>query len=380
MSHKSHNGQGRVFNFMAQLKSIPLDLGKNSYNIYIGEGEIDQLGIKLKAMSFKGQVAVITNPKIDKLYGSRVRKGLRKSGYRPLVIQIPAGERYKTLKQIGRIYDTLVSKHFERNDLLIALGGGVIGDMAGFAAATFLRGIPFVQCPTTVVAQVDASIGGKTGVDHPDGKNLIGAFHQPRFVSTDPSVLRTLPKREYVSGLAEVVKYGVIYDEGFFSYLEHNSRAIRNLDLEKVTYCIERSSEIKAEIVQLDERESGLRKILNYGHTIGHAVETLTGYRKVKHGEAVAMGMVAASRLALRLGLLQESDVYRQIALLKAFGLPTQLPVLDSGDILKVMAGDKKVMHGEIYFVLPKKIGSVVVMKVDKKTLRGFLKAQPTDG
>ncbi len=364
---------------MAQKEAIHLDLGKNSYNIYIAQGEIDQLGLKLKKMSFKGQVAVITNPKIEKLYGNRVRKGLRQSGYRPLVIQIPAGERYKTLKQIGRIYDVLVANHFERNDLLIALGGGVIGDMAGFTAATFLRGIPFVQCPTTVVAQVDASIGGKTGVDHPDGKNLIGAFHQPRFVSTDPAVLRTLPKREYLSGLAEVVKYGVIYDERFFSYLEQNSRAIRNLDLEKVSYCIERSSAIKAEIVQSDERESGLRKILNYGHTIGHAVETLTGYRKVKHGEAVAMGMVAASRLSVRLGLLQKAALKRQVALLEAFGLPSELPDLDSGDILKVMAGDKKVVGGEIYFVLPKKIGSVEIMKVDKKILRGFLKALPTD-
>ncbi|MEC4678271.1 MAG: 3-dehydroquinate synthase family protein, partial [Nitrospirota bacterium] len=226
-------------------------------------------------------------------------------------------------------------------------------------------------------AQVDASIGGKTGVDHPEGKNLIGAFHQPRFVCSDPEVLRTLQKREYRSGLAEIVKYGVIADEAFFGYLETHSKAIRDLDLEKVRHCIHRASQIKAEIVQADEHEGGIRKILNYGHTIGHAVETLTGYRKVKHGEGVAMGMVAASRLAVDLGLLHEADVKRQVKLLTAFGLPTRLPDLDPGDILEVMAGDKKVVGGEIYFVLPKNIGSVDVMKVDKKVLKRFLKALP---
>ena len=363
---------------MAQTKQIHLDLGENSCDVFIAQGGIDQLGAMLKKRSFKGQVAVITNPKIDHLYGGRVRKALKTAGYKALMIQVPAGERYKTLRQISRIYDSLIQHHFERGDLLIALGGGVVGDMAGFAAATYLRGIPFIQCPTTVVAQVDASIGGKTGVDHAKGKNLIGAFHQPRFVCTDPAVLRTLPKREYLSGLAEVVKYGVIFDEGFFNYLEANSAAIRSLDLEKISYCIHRSSEIKAEIVQSDERESGLRKILNYGHTIGHAVETLTGYSKVKHGEAVAMGMIAASRLAVRLGMLHEADVKRQVVLLEALGLPTRLPDLEPGAILNIMAGDKKVVGGEIYFVLPKKIGSVDVVKVPKKVLKHFLKVLPT--
>jgi len=360
------------------VKRIHLDLGANSYNILIGQGEIDSLGCHLQKLPFKGRVAVVTNPKIDRLYGGRVREGLNAGGYRPLMIQIPAGERYKTLKQIGRIYDDLIKHRFERSDALLALGGGVIGDMTGFAAATFLRGISCIQCPTTVVAQVDASIGGKTGVDHPDGKNLIGAFHQPRFVCTDPAVLTTLDKREYLSGLAEVVKYGVIADEGFFSYLETNSSAIRARDLEKVTYCIKRSAEIKAEIVQSDERESGLRKILNYGHTIGHAIETLTGYRKVKHGEAVAMGMISSSRLAHQMGLLGKGEILRQIALLEALGLPTQLPDLEPGAILNVMANDKKVVGGELFFVLPKKIGSVEVVKVDKKVLRRFLKTLPT--
>ncbi len=359
------------------MKKIPLDLGTTAYDIFIGEGAVDQVGALLHNLSFKGRVAIVTDPKIDGFYGGRVRKALKKSGFKCLMIRIPAGERYKTLKQIKRIYDSLIQNRFERSDLLIALGGGVIGDMTGFAAATYLRGVSFIQCPTTVVAQVDASIGGKTGVDHPQGKNLIGAFHQPRFVCSDPAVLRTLQKREYRSGLAEVVKYGVISDEGFFQYLEKHSAAIRDLDLEKVTHCIHRASKMKAEIVKADERESGLRKILNYGHTIGHAVETLTGYSKVKHGEAVAMGMVAASRLAVELGLLHAADVQRQVVLLEAFALPTRLPDLDPGDVLEVMAGDKKVVGGEIYFVLPKKIGSVDVMQVDKKVLRRFLKALP---
>lgn len=362
---------------MNQTKKIPLDLGQNSYDIFIGEGVIDQVGVLLKGLSFKGRVAVVTDPKVEGFYGSRVRKSLKKAGFKFILIQIPAGERYKTLKQINRIYDSLIQNHFERSDLLLALGGGVIGDMTGFAAATYLRGVSFVQCPTTVLAQVDASIGGKTGVDHPEGKNLIGAFHQPRFVCSDPAVLYTLQKREYRSGLAEIVKYGVIADESFFQYLETHSQAIQDLDLQKITHCIHRASQIKAEIVQADEHEGGIRKILNYGHTIGHAIETLTGYRKVKHGEGVAMGMVAASRLAVELGLLHEADVKRQVKLLTAFDLPTRLPDLDPGDILEVMAGDKKVVGGEIYFVLPKNIGSVDVMQVDKKVLKRFLKALP---
>lgn len=363
---------------MGQHECIHLALGIKSYDVLIGHGIIDFLGKHLQKISIKGQIAVVTNPKINRLYGERVRKGLKKAGYNPLMIEIPAGERFKTFRQIGRIYDQLISNGFERSDTLIPLGGGVIGDMGGFAAATFLRGIAYIQCPTSLVAQVDASIGGKTGVDHPDGKNLIGAFHQPRLVCSDPMVLKTLPKREFLAGLAEVVKYGVIFDETFFSYLEKNIPAILSLDSEKLLYCIKRSSAIKAEIVQKDEQESGLRKILNYGHTFGHAIETLTGYRRFKHGEAVAIGMVCASRLAHRLGLLKKRDLERQIRLLKAFGLPTDLPRFGPEDILKVMARDKKVVGGEIFFVLPEKIGAVRVMPVDRKTLKGFLKSQHT--
>ena len=362
---------------MEQAERIHVDLGTNAYDVLIAHGMLDLLGEQVQKLVKAGKVAVVTNPKIDRLYGDAVRAGLRKVGYEPLMIHLPSGERYKTLKSISRIYDHLIQNRFERGDALIALGGGVIGDMCGFAAATFLRGISYIQCPTTVVAQVDASIGGKTGVDHPRGKNLIGAFHQPRLVCTDPATLKTLSRREYRAGLAEVVKYGVICDAGFFRYLEANSDAILALEPEKLGHCISRSSEIKVEVVQSDEQESGRRKILNYGHTIGHAIETLTAYSRYRHGEAVAIGMVVASRFACHLGLLAESEIERQVALLEAFGLSTQWPDLDPGDIIDVMEGDKKVVGGEIYFVLPREIGAVEVMQVDKKVLRRFLKALP---
>lgn len=353
---------------------IPLKLGTNSHDIVIGRGIRDSIGKYVRGLSVGEKVAIVTNPKIDRLYGDGVRKSLKEAGLSPTTILIPDGERYKTVNQVNRIYDRLIQNRFERSSTLLALGGGVIGDMTGFAAATFLRGIAYVQCPTTVVAQVDASIGGKTGVDHPRGKNLIGAFHQPRLVFVDPETLSTLPKREYVAGLAEVVKYGVILDPEFFRYLELNRAEILALDPKKVLYCIKRAAAIKAKVVQTDERESGLRKVLNYGHTLGHAVETLTGYRGYKHGEAVAIGMVAASRLAYLLGILSWEEVRRQIMLLQSFGLPTALPKLDLSSILKVMGSDKKVVGGEIFFILPERIGSVRIERIDRKVLKGFLK------
>lgn len=333
------------------------------------------MGEYLQRIPLTGKVAVVTNPKIDRLYGERLRAGLKASGFDPLMIHVPAGERYKTPRQIGKIYDQLIANRFERSDALIALGGGVIGDMCGFAAATYLRGIDYIQCPTTVVAQVDASIGGKTGVDHPEGKNLIGAFHQPKLVCSDPRVLKTLSKREYRAGLAEVVKYGVIADASFFAFLEENAGKICALESEAIGHCIDRSSALKIEIVQSDEHESGRRKILNYGHTFGHAIETLTGYSKYRHGEGVAIGMVLASRLAERLGLLKADVLKRQIALLEAFALPTELPTLSSDDVLKVIASDKKVIGGEIYFILPERIGAVRIMPVSKKELAAFLQS-----
>lgn len=356
-----------------KVEKVRLNLGANSYNVVIGNGIRARLGPYLRALSLGEKVAVVTNPAIDRLYGAGIRKSLRTSRFAPTMIRIRDGERYKNLAEVERIYDQLILDRFERKSTLVALGGGVIGDMTGFAAATFLRGIPFVQVPTTVVAQVDASIGGKTGVDHPRGKNLIGAFHQPKLVCVDPTVLASLPRREFIAGLAEVVKYGVILDAGFFKYLEQNAAAILAMDPGILFHCIKRSAALKAKVVSADERESGLRKILNYGHTLGHAVETLTGYRKYKHGEAVAIGMASAAKLSYLLGLTEWQVVQRQIALLKSLHLPTELPKLDPGSILEVMERDKKVVSGEIFFILPEKIGSVRIAPIDRKVLKAFL-------
>lgn len=350
-------------------------MGANSYDVVIGNGIRNRLGPYLRALSSGEKVAVVTNPAIDRLYGAGIRKSLRAARFAPTMIRIRDGERYKNLAEVERIYDQLTLHRFERKSTLVALGGGVIGDMTGFAAATFLRGIPFVQVPTTVVAQVDASIGGKTGVDHPRGKNLIGAFHQPKLVCIDPDVLASLPRREFIAGLAEVVKYGVILDAGFFKYLEQNAAAIFAMDPGKLFYCIKKSAALKAKVVAADERESGLRKILNYGHTLGHAIETLTGYRKYKHGEAVAIGMASAAKLSYLLGLTDWPAVQRQTSLLRAFHLPTELPRLDPRSILEVMERDKKVVGGEIFFILPEKIGSVRTVPIDRKVLRAFLSA-----
>lgn len=357
-----------------KIKKIPVPLGIHSYNIVVGQGASRLIGKYLRELSVGEKVAVVTNARVERLHGAKVRQSLEAARFRPLMIRIPDGEKYKTVEQVNRIYDRLIQNRFERNSTLVALGGGVIGDITGFAAATFLRGVSYIQCPTTVVAQVDASIGGKTGVDHPQGKNLIGAFHQPRLVCADPEVLTTLSKREFVAGLAEVIKYGVIMDRSFFKYLEANSTAILAMEKKHILYCVEKSAALKAKVVRSDERESGLRKILNYGHTLGHAVETLTGYRTYKHGEAVAIGMAAAAKLSYSLGLSSWDDVQRQIMLLHAFGLPTALPKLDLGSILETIRRDKKVVSGAIYFILPSAIGKVQIQKVEEKTLIHFLK------
>jgi 3-dehydroquinate synthase len=256
----------------------------------------------------------------------------------------------------------------------------VIGDLAGFAAATFLRGIGFIQVPTTLAAQVDASIGGKTGVDHAHGKNLIGAFYQPKLVWIDTGVLKTLNRREFVSGLAEVIKYGVIQDEGFFSYLEDNIDKILKLEPAALTHAIRRSCAIKAEVVQKDEREGGLRKILNYGHTLGHALETATNYRTYLHGEAVSIGIAFAAQLSVRLGLMDVPSARRQIELLKRAGLPVALPKIKPADIIKIMKLDKKVSGGRMHFVLPVKIGQVVVRPAEEKIVAQALKSLEEGG
>jgi len=359
---------------------VSLNLREAGYKIIVGYGIGPLIGkAVLEVCSGKqgnrdGKVAVITHPRLERLCGDEVKNSLKNAGFFPLFFRFPEGEKNKTLEQASKIYDFLIQNKFERSSTLIALGGGVVGDMTGFVAATFLRGISYIQCPTTVVAQVDAAIGGKTGVDHPRGKNLIGAFHQPCLVFVDPEKLATLPRREYVAGLAEIVKYGVIYDQELFAFMETHAEKILNRDKKSILHCIKRSVEIKAEVVEKDEKELGLRKILNYGHTFGHAVETLTDYRRYKHGEAVSIGMVFAADLSYRLGIGGSEVLNRQKAILKRLGLPTQFPDVDSCSLINVLESDKKVVGGDIYFVLPEKIGAVCVKKVERKAIAELLK------
>jgi 3-dehydroquinate synthase len=353
---------------------ITIELPGKSCRIEIEHGLLSRLGERIMEVRKTEQVAVVTDANVDRRYGATVRRSLRLAGLKPLWIRLPAGERYKTLRTVERVYDRLVQARFERGSLLVALGGGVVGDLTGFVAATYLRGVDVIQAPTTLLAQVDASIGGKTAVDHPKGKNLIGAFHHPRCVVIDPNTLSTLPRRELISGMAEVIKYGVIYDAEFFGYLERNMKAVLNLEKEPVAHMLRKSCAAKAFVVQHDEREKDLRRILNYGHTLGHAIETATGYRRVTHGEAIAIGMMAAGRLGQSLGLCGPEVVLRQKNLLERAGLPTALPKMPMGGIVKAMQLDKKVKGGLVHFVLPEAIGRVVVRPVGwdliKKALR----------
>jgi 3-dehydroquinate synthase len=280
---------------------------------------------------------------------------------------LPPGERTKTLGTIAKILDALIKHKFERQSLLLALGGGVIGDVTGFAAAIYQRGIPFVQVPTTLVAQVDSSVGGKTGVDHRLGKNLIGAFYQPRAVFIDPLTLRTLPRREWIAGLAEVIKYGIIVDEEFFAFLEREIPSLLKLDQEPVIHAIKRSCEIKAQVVATDERESDRRRILNYGHTIGHALESLAGYRGLIHGEAVGIGLVGEAELACDMGLCGPEVVERIRSLVQRAGLSDQISRVSFPSLWGAMQHDKKVVGGRVIGVWPVRIGEVIIRPIEQQ-------------
>ena len=352
---------------------IRVDVPQQSYDIAIAKrdakassaaGGLDDLGVWMSRLKLGKKVLLVSNPVIFKKYGERAIAALKLVGYEVSSCTLPAGERYKTLKSLQKIYDIALQHRLERSSTIVALGGGVIGDMAGFAAATWLRGINVVQVPTSLLAMVDSSVGGKTGVNHPQGKNLIGAFHQPRFVLIDPSVLKTLPPREFRAGMAEVIKYGIIWDAELFAKLEESKRLdqMRYVDEELLQIILSRSCQAKAAVVSKDEKEAGLRAILNYGHTIGHAVESLTGYKLVNHGEAVAIGMVAAGQIAVQLRMWKSADAERQDALIQKAGLPTKLPnVLDIEGILDTLQTDKKVEAGKVRFVLPTQIGAVTV-------------------
>jgi len=354
------------------MEKVKVNLGNRSYEICIGSGILPEFSNYIQSLCERNtKIGIITNPVIERLYGKKLYKDLKAASYKPFIIKIPAGERYKTLTSAKKIYDFLLAERFERNSYIIALGGGVIGDLAGFVAATYLRGIPYVQIPTSLVAQVDSSVGGKTGVNHPLGKNMIGAFYQPVLVWIDVDVLDTLPKREFIAGLAEVIKYGVIADRDFFEYLETHYREILKRDKDCLIHIVKRSCEIKAQVVSQDERERGLRAILNFGHTIGHAIETLTEYKKYKHGEAIAIGMVCAGYLSAILGLCSKEIPRRIDRLCKLFGLDTTTPYMDFRRLWDILRRDKKVLNERVRFVLPRSIGQVVIVEdIDTQKLR----------
>ncbi|MBW4466809.1 MAG: 3-dehydroquinate synthase [Pegethrix bostrychoides GSE-TBD4-15B] len=360
---------------------ISVDLPQQSYEVAIVTDGLAQLGHWLQPLNLGKKLLLVSNPMIFRRYGELAVTALTDAGFEVATCLLPAGERYKTPATLQKIYDAALAARLERSSTVLALGGGIVGDMSGFAAATWLRGIAFVQLPTSLLAMVDASIGGKTGINHPQGKNLIGAFHQPRLVLIDPTLLKTLPPREFRAGMAEVIKYGVIWDAELFGQLEAAPRLDqqRYLTDELMQVILTRSCQAKAHVVSQDEKEAGLRAILNYGHTVGHAVESLTGYRLVNHGEAVAIGMVAAGQIAVALGLWPQAEADRQRQVIQAAGLPTCLPESLANpaaveQILVALQSDKKVRSGKVRFVLPSQIGNVTdTDQADTETIRAVL-------
>lgn len=343
------------------MEEIKVDLGERSYKILVDSGNLKDIGKTLKDYHLGKKATIITNPIVGDLYQDVVKDSLRKEGFEVAIARVPDGEEYKSLEWAAKLYDELLEHKRDRYSFILALGGGVIGDLAGFVASTYMRGIPFIQVPTSLLAQVDASIGGKVAVNHPLGKNLIGSFYQPRLVYTDLAVLKTLAHRELIAALAEVIKYGIIKNREFFDYLETNIDRVKTLNPNVLKKIVTVCARIKSELVSLDEREEkGIRSIINYGHTIGHALEVLTEYRVYRHGEAVSIGMVAAARIARRMGILNEEGERRQIELLEKAGLPTRIKDIDPSKIIKALARDKKVKEGKIKFILVTEIGKVV--------------------
>ncbi|RMG57416.1 MAG: 3-dehydroquinate synthase [Gammaproteobacteria bacterium] len=341
------------------MTTLTVDLGARSYPIHIGSGLLDRSELLRERLSGQS-LMIVTNTTVAPLYLERVQAAFE--GLRQAAVVLPDGEEYKTLDTVNRIYTALLEQRFDRRTTLLALGGGVIGDMTGFAAATYQRGVAFVQVPTTLLSQVDSSVGGKTGVNHPLGKNMIGAFHQPRSVIIDIDTLNTLPDRELSAGLAEVIKYGLLGDAPFFDWLEEHIDALRARDPAALEYAIARSCQDKAEVVAADETEQGRRALLNLGHTFGHAIETGLGYGKWLHGEAVGCGMVMAADLSRRMGWIGDEDVQRIRNLIERAGLPTTPPPeLDPARMRELMSVDKKVVEGQLRLVLLREIGHAVV-------------------
>lgn len=366
------------------MKTITVKLKERSYGIHVEAGLLGEAGGLLReAVGERARRAVVvSNPTVDRLYGRRMERSLKRAGFKTGRFLIGDGERFKTLATAEKLYTFLIEQRLERSDVLVALGGGVVGDLTGFAAATYQRGIRFAQVPTTLLAQIDSSVGGKTGVNHSLGKNLIGAFHQPALVVIDPATLASLPERELRAGLCEAIKYGVIRDRRLFARIHREMDRLKRLDPAELTHLIARSCQIKAEVVARDEREGGLRKILNFGHTVGHALEAVTRYRRFLHGEAVGHGMRAAARIAERMEMLAGDERQAIEEAVRRVGPLPSAKTLALDDIISAMAHDKKAEAGHLAFVLPTAIGRVVVrtdvpLQVIRSALKDALIEQP---
>lgn len=357
------------------MESVTVNLGPRSYPIWIGFDLLAELGLLLRKQQIPAQrLAVVTDSKVGPLYRARVVASLTAAGFDPWVVEIPAGEEHKNLAWLAFLYDKLVAGRIERRSPLLALGGGVVGDLAGFAAATFQRGLPFIQIPTTLLAQVDASVGGKTAINHPAGKNLIGAFYQPRLVVIDVATLKTLPRREFLAGLAEVIKYGVILSPDLFALLESRLSQLLRLDAELLVDVIRTCCQLKALVVEEDETEGDYRAILNFGHTLGHALESATEYKHFLHGEAVAIGMAFATHLSCARGLCPAETGERIYRLLRKAGLPVEIPhSLKPEHLLLGIEADKKVAGGKVKFVGIEEIGRTRFVSLDAREIVGYL-------
>jgi 3-dehydroquinate synthase len=354
------------------MRTLNVDLEDRSYPIHIGPGLLARPDL-LTAHLKQKRVAIVTNTTLEKLYLKPLVAALEAAGVRTMSIVLPDGEAHKDWQTLNSIFDALLEQRCERGTTLLALGGGVVGDIGGFAAAVYQRGMPFIQIPTTLLAQVDSAVGGKTAINHPLGKNMIGAFYQPQVVLADTDTLQTLPRRELAAGLAEVIKYGFIRDPDFLTWLEANMDRLLAREAEALAYAIEQSCRNKAEVVAVDEREGGLRATLNFGHTFGHAIEAGTGFGTWLHGEAVGAGMVLAARLSERMGYLPAEDVERVTRLVARIGVPMASPDLGRERWLELMGHDKKVEGGKLKFVVLKKIGEAIVTEAPPSALNEVL-------
>lgn len=360
------------------MRTLKLDLGDNTYNIHIGQDLLANTSSYLRDLFTSQKVLIISNPTVFPLYGELVVNSLDQAGYEVFLHLIPDGEEYKTMEHAMEIVNSCMQHKLERNSAIMAIGGGVVGDIAGFAAAIYQRGIPFIQIPTTLLAQVDSSVGGKVAVNHPQGKNMIGAFHQPKLVIIDTNTLNTLDERDYHSGLGEVCKYGIIYSHQFFAHLEKMGTAIVDKSSSALAKIIYESCRIKGEIVEQDEKETGIRAILNLGHTFGHAIESLAGYGRYRHGETVIMGTIAAGHLAMELGLLNQEDFSKIVALFYKLNIYQPFPDLPLDELYQAMLSDKKVANQKPTFVLPQGIGSYALVREvsQEQVIAAMAKAQ----